>query len=91
MSKISKKLRAEAIELAGIRATFWQDETHASVPGDAYFDREVNDLVDDAENAAANGSAIYGRNDLGRWSENDWCARLSAEAQAMLLEGWSPS
>lgn len=87
MRKISKRVRREAIELAGIRATFWQDETHVSVPGDAYFDRKVNDLVDDAENAAV----IHGRNDLGRWSENDWCARLSAEAQAMLLEGWSPS
>ena len=79
MSKISKKLRAEAIELAGIRATFWADDSDKASPGNEVFREEVGKLVDLAEARAGE------RN--GEWGY----AHESAEAQAMLLEGWSPS
>ena len=87
MSKISKKLRAEAVKFAGIRATFFAEAGMESGPGDSSFAPEVIDLVREAVGSAS----IHSYDDDDGISLNEHTARQYAEAQAMLLEGWSPS
>lgn len=80
MSKISKKLRAEAIELAGIDATFWANES--AEHGDFEYRPAVLRLVAEAKRHADFHVDTEGTIRL---------LSRAAEAQAMLLEGWSPS
>ena len=84
MKKISKKLRGEAIELAGIRATFWANDIGSPGSGVDTFGGAARRLVEEARSSA----------DIDFGPFDSFAERMTlraAEAQAMLLEGWSPS
>ena len=80
--KISKALRREAVEFAGCMATFWADESLRSHSSMETFSARARNLALDAE-----GEAIEA---LGGAADNEGAAHCWAEAQAMLLDGWTP-
>lgn len=79
--RITKKLRTEAIELAGIRAAFWADGSHEAGPGDDEYPRAIA-LVDAAE--------VWAIINDGPFDGLDRHVQRAAEAQAMFIEGWRP-
>ena len=78
--KISKALRREAVEFAGCMAWWWAEWEAGANPIDQFADA-VRNLAWEAWSAAT----VHPREE-----ENSVNALYWAEAQAMLLDGWTP-